>query len=192
MNDADHTTQAATLAALRDALGRILSDTPEPPTRVVVRSGGSSIEVAWPAAAGARPATRSAPSAPASPAPLPSPATPPPAAGHTVRAPLVGTFYRSPEPGAPPFAEVGDVVRVGQQLAVIEAMKLMNAIEADRDGRVTAVLIDNAQGVEFDQPLFELDPEYDGGTHPDPSPESAATAPVTPVTPVAPEPNVGR
>lgn len=112
--------------------------------------------------------------------------------GHTVRAPLVGTFYRSPEPGAPPFAEVGDVVRVGQQLAVIEAMKLMNAIEADRDGRVTAVLIDNAQGVEFDQPLFELDPEYDGGTHPDPSPESAATAPVTPVTPVAPEPNVGR
>ncbi|MDX9995455.1 MAG: acetyl-CoA carboxylase biotin carboxyl carrier protein [Rhodocyclaceae bacterium] len=75
-------------------------------------------------------------------------------AGHQVRAPMVGTFYRSGSPGAPAFAEVGQSVKKGDTLCIIEAMKLMNEIESDADGVIKAILIENGQPVEFDQPLF--------------------------------------
>ncbi len=76
--------------------------------------------------------------------------------GHVVRAPMVGTFYISPSPGSPPFVEVGSRVKVGDTLCIIESMKMMNQIKADKSGRIEAVLIDNEQSVEFDQPLFTI------------------------------------
>ena len=75
-----------------------------------------------------------------------------------VRAPMVGTFYRAPAPEEPPFVEVGDRVQVGQTLCILEAMKLMNEIEAEISGEVVEVLVDNGTPVEFDQPLIRLKP----------------------------------
>jgi acetyl-CoA carboxylase biotin carboxyl carrier protein len=77
---------------------------------------------------------------------------------HAVRSPLVGTFYRAPAPGEDAYVEVGDRVRAGQTLCIVEAMKLMNEIPADIAGEVVEVLADNAEGVEYDQPLFYLRP----------------------------------
>ena len=77
--------------------------------------------------------------------------------GHAVTAPMVGTFYRSPSPASAPFAEVGDRVQAGDPLCIIEAMKLMNQIEADVSGEVKAILVENGQPVEFGQPLFVID-----------------------------------
>lgn len=74
-----------------------------------------------------------------------------------ITAPMVGTFYRAPAPEAPPFVEVGQVVEAGQTVCIIEAMKLMNEIECDKRGRVTKVLVDNAQPVEYGQPLFVME-----------------------------------
>jgi acetyl-CoA carboxylase biotin carboxyl carrier protein len=76
--------------------------------------------------------------------------------GHVLKSPMVGTFYRSPAPGSAPFIELGDAVRAGQTVCIIEAMKLLNEIEADRDGVVKAILVDNAQPVEYGQPLFMI------------------------------------
>jgi acetyl-CoA carboxylase biotin carboxyl carrier protein len=78
---------------------------------------------------------------------------------HPVRSPLVGTFYRSPAPGEDPYVVVGDRVRAGEILCIVEAMKLMNEISADVSGEVVEVLAENAEGVEYDQPLFYLRPE---------------------------------
>ncbi len=77
-------------------------------------------------------------------------------AGHLVRSPMVGTFYRSPSPAAGSFVEVGHSVKVGDVLCIVEAMKMMNHIEADKSGVVQAILVDNGQPVEFDQPLFSI------------------------------------
>ncbi|HET7763828.1 MAG TPA: acetyl-CoA carboxylase biotin carboxyl carrier protein [Burkholderiales bacterium] len=74
--------------------------------------------------------------------------------GHIVKSPMVGTFYRAGAPGAKPFVEVGDTVKVGQTICVIEAMKLMNEIEADKDGVVKAIMVENAQPVEYGEPLM--------------------------------------
>jgi acetyl-CoA carboxylase biotin carboxyl carrier protein len=82
---------------------------------------------------------------------------------HAVRAPLVGTFYRASEPGSTPFVELGDLVTCGQQLAIIEAMKLMNAIEADCDGRVVDIPVPDSSPVEFNQPLVLIKPVQSGG-----------------------------
>ena len=76
--------------------------------------------------------------------------------GHVVKAPMVGTFYRSPSPDAKPFVEVGQPVKEGDTICIIEAMKLMNEIEADASGVVKAVLVENGQPVEYGQPLFIL------------------------------------
>ena len=81
-----------------------------------------------------------------------------PAGSIRVESPMVGIFYRSPEPGAPPFVEVGDVVAAGQTLCMLEAMKLFNELKADAAGRVRAIHVENAQPVEFGQLLFELEP----------------------------------
>jgi acetyl-CoA carboxylase biotin carboxyl carrier protein len=78
-------------------------------------------------------------------------------AGHRVKSPMVGTFYRAASPGAKPFVEVGDTVSVGQTVCIIEAMKLMNEIEADRAGVVKAILCENGQAVEYGQPLVVIE-----------------------------------
>lgn len=97
-----------------------------------------------------------APSAPVSaPAPIASP-EPEEIAGHTVNSPMVGTFYRSPAPGASAFIEVGKSVKAGDVICIIEAMKMMNQIEADKSGTIGAILVDDGQPVEFDQPLVTI------------------------------------
>ena len=78
--------------------------------------------------------------------------------GNLVASPFVGTFYRTPAPDQPAFVEVGSVVRKGQVLCIIEAMKLMNEIEADEPGKITEILVENGQPVEFGQPLFRVEP----------------------------------
>jgi len=84
----------------------------------------------------------------------PAPAEP---AGHTVKSPMVGTYYGAASPGAKPFVEVGTVVKEGQPICIIEAMKIMNEIEADKSGTVTQILCENGQPVEFGQPLFVIE-----------------------------------
>jgi acetyl-CoA carboxylase biotin carboxyl carrier protein len=76
---------------------------------------------------------------------------------HVITAPMVGTFYASPSPGAKPFVEIGDEIKVGQVLCIIEAMKMMNQIEADKAGRITSVMAHNGDPVEFGQPLFVVE-----------------------------------
>jgi len=74
--------------------------------------------------------------------------------GFVARSPMVGTFYRAPNPESPNFVNVGDIVKVGQTLCIIEAMKLLNEIESEKDGVIKQIFCENGQGVEFDQPLF--------------------------------------
>ena len=78
-------------------------------------------------------------------------------AGHAVKSPMVGTFYRTANPGAKPFVEVGSVVKEGQPVCIIEAMKIMNEIEADKSGTVTRILCESGQPVEYGQPLFIIE-----------------------------------
>ena len=103
-----------------------------------------------------QPAMMAAPAAMSMPAPAAEEATPAEPAGHQVKAPMVGTFYRSGSPGAAAFVEVGQAVKKGETLCIIEAMKLMNEIESDADGVVKAILVENGQPVEFDQTLFVI------------------------------------
>jgi len=90
----------------------------------------------------------------AAPAAAAAPAAPAEEEGHAVKSPMVGTFYRSPSPDAKPFVEVGDTVAVGDTLCIIEAMKLLNEIEADKAGVVKKILVDNGQAIEYGEPLF--------------------------------------
>ena len=98
--------------------------------------------------------------APAAPAPAPAaetaaePAAPAEAEGHRVTAPMVGTFYRAPSPGAKPFVEVGQQIEVGDTLCIIEAMKMLNPLEADQAGTIRDILVENGNPVEYGQPLF--------------------------------------
>ncbi|HYN27542.1 MAG TPA: acetyl-CoA carboxylase biotin carboxyl carrier protein [Burkholderiales bacterium] len=92
--------------------------------------------------------------APAAAAPAAAPETPAEPEGHLVKSPMVGTFYRSSAPGAKPFVEIGQSVNAGETLCIIEAMKLLNEIEADQGGVVKSVLVENGQPVEYGQPLF--------------------------------------
>ncbi len=87
-------------------------------------------------------------------APAATEAAPAAEEGHAVKSPMVGTFYRSPSPDAKPFVEVGDTVAVGDTLCIIEAMKLLNEIEADKAGVIKKILVDNGQAVEYGEPLF--------------------------------------
>ncbi|MCP4863720.1 acetyl-CoA carboxylase biotin carboxyl carrier protein [Alteromonas alba] len=95
--------------------------------------------------------------APAAPAPAAAPAEPEAPAGHTVKSPMVGTFYRASSPTAKNFVEVGQSVNVGDTLCIVEAMKMMNQIESDKAGVVKAILVENQEAVEFDQPLFIIE-----------------------------------
>jgi len=91
--------------------------------------------------------------------PQAAPAAPEPAAptGHVVKSPMVGTFYRSPSPGSKSFVEVGSAVKAGDTICIIEAMKLMNEIEADKDGVIKAILAENGQPVEYGEPLLVIE-----------------------------------
>jgi acetyl-CoA carboxylase biotin carboxyl carrier protein len=143
------------LAQLCGSLSAVLAAAATPPSRISLRCGAASVEVEWPVAGAAGVQPVAAPAAAFAP-PAPAPAVPDTA--HAVIAPLVGTFYRSGEPGARPFVEVGDVVQPGQQVAIVEAMKLMNAVEADRAGRVIEILVVDGESVEYAQPLILLEP----------------------------------
>ncbi len=94
------------------------------------------------------------PSAPAVAQPA-APEAPP--SGHVITSPIVGSFYRSPSPGAPPFVEVGQKIKSGETLCIIEAMKMLNQIESDKDGVVAAILVENGQPVEYGQRLFIIE-----------------------------------
>ena len=78
-------------------------------------------------------------------------------AGHVVKSPMVGTFYRSASPGSKPFVEVGAAVKEGDPICIVEAMKIMNEIEADKSGTITQILVENGQAVEYGQPLFIIE-----------------------------------
>ncbi|WP_338439311.1 acetyl-CoA carboxylase biotin carboxyl carrier protein, partial [uncultured Aquabacterium sp.] len=115
----------------------------------IVKAGAAPIvmqTVAAPAVA--------APAAPAAAAPAAEAPAAPVETGHVVKSPMVGTFYRASSPGAKAFADVGDVVKAGQAVCIIEAMKIMNEIESDVDGTITKILVENGQPVEYGQPLF--------------------------------------
>ena len=120
-------------------------------------SRGGSVAMAAPMMA---PAQYAAPAAAAAPAPAAAPAAveaaPAAIAGHTVNSPMVGTFYRSPAPSAPSFIEVGKTVKAGDVICIVEAMKMMNQIEADKSGVIEAILVEDGQPVEFDQPLVVI------------------------------------
>jgi acetyl-CoA carboxylase biotin carboxyl carrier protein len=104
----------------------------------------------------AAPAVAAAPAASAAPT-VATPAAPPAETGHIIKSPMVGTFYRSSSPGGKSFVEVGDAIKEGQPVCIIEAMKIMNEIEADKSGTVVKVLCENGQAVEFGQPLFVVE-----------------------------------
>lgn len=114
---------------------------------------------AAPAAPAAAPIAAPAPAAAAAPAPRTDAAPAKPAMDnrHVLRAPMVGTFYRTPSPGAKPFVEVGQTVKAGQVLCIIEAMKMLNQIESDKAGVIAEILVDNEKPVEYDQPLFIIE-----------------------------------
>jgi acetyl-CoA carboxylase biotin carboxyl carrier protein len=126
----------------------------------IVKSTGPAAHsqvVMMPSAAVAAPA---APAPAAAPAPLAAaPAVAPEAApsGHIVKSPMVGTFYRASAPGAPAFVDIGSTVKEGDTLCIIEAMKLLNEIDADASGTIRQILVENGQAVEFGQPLFIIE-----------------------------------
>jgi len=128
---------------------------------VKAESGAMRPAAAWvPAPAMLAPAAPSSlVPAGAPPAPAAAPAQPavPAETGHVIRSPMVGTFYRSSSPGAKPLVEVGQEVKEGDPICIIEAMKIMNEIDADKAGTVTKILVENGQAVEFDQPLLVIE-----------------------------------
>ncbi len=124
----------------------------------ISRNSGQPAMMAPPPLAYAAPAPApvAAPPAPAPAAEAPAPAAASATTGHVVASPMVGTFYRSPAPNAPAFVEVGQAVKVGDVICIVEAMKMMNQIEADKSGTIGAILVENGEPVEFDQPLISI------------------------------------
>lgn len=135
-----------------DGLAEVLRVAARPPQRVSVRLGAASVEVEW-TADGADVAATAAGVSPNAATEEPDPLA------QAVLAPLVGTAYRAPEPGARPFVEVGDRVSSGQQVAIVEAMKLMNRVDAEITGTVVDVLVGDAEPVEYGQALILILPE---------------------------------
>lgn len=121
----------------------------------IVKGGGAMVQ------GYSQPVYQSAPAAPAPAAPAAAapvvPVVEEAAAGHTVKSPMVGTFYRSSSPGAKAFVEVGSVVKEGETICIIEAMKILNEIEADKSGTVSRILCENGQAVEYGQALFIIE-----------------------------------
>ena len=121
----------------------------------IVKGGGAMVQGYQMSAAPMAAPIAAAPvaAAPVAPAPVAAPVV----TGHTVKSPMVGTFYRSASPGAKAFVELGSVVKEGDTLCIIEAMKILNEIEADKAGTVTQILGENGQAVEYGQPLFVIE-----------------------------------
>ena len=142
----------ADLDAVTGTVVKLLRASPEQPARLRVSLDGASVEMEWRIPEGARMPGAALGYAPA------TPAEDADADADTDRfyicAPMVGTFYHAPEPGAEPFVSVGDLVSAGQQVGVVEAMKLFNAIDADRPGRVVEILVPDATAVEYGQRLI--------------------------------------
>ncbi len=123
---------------------RIVKSAPAP-VAMVTQMAAAPVAVASPVAAAPAPAPAPAPVAEAAPV------------GHTVKSPMVGTFYRASSPGAKAFAEVGQQVKEGDTICIIEAMKILNEIEADKSGTITKILAENGQAVEYGAPLFIIE-----------------------------------
>ena len=133
---------------------------------IEIKEGEESVRISRHGNQPAAPVAYAAPAPAPAPAAAPAPAEAPaaevaapaaaPVADNAVLSPMVGTFYRAPSPEAPSFIEVGQTVRVGDVLCIVEAMKMMNQIEADRAGTVTAIHVENGEAVEFDQPLISI------------------------------------
>lgn len=121
--------------------------------RIVNRNGAAPVQVHQPVTV-AQPMPVPVPAPEVAPAPAP---TAPQQTGTPLTSPMVGTFYRAPSPGADPFVKVGDMVKKGQVVCIIEAMKLLNEVEADMDGTVKEVCVENGQPVEFGQSLFIIE-----------------------------------
>ncbi|MDI1237816.1 MAG: acetyl-CoA carboxylase biotin carboxyl carrier protein [Polaromonas sp.] len=119
----------------------------------IVKSGGMPMVMQAPVAMMPAPAAAPAASVPTA-AEAAAPAAP---AGHAVKSPMVGTFYRSSSPGAKAYVEVGSQVKEGETICIIEAMKILNEIEADKSGTITRILCENGQAVEYGQPLFMIE-----------------------------------
>jgi acetyl-CoA carboxylase biotin carboxyl carrier protein len=133
-------------------------------TEIEIREGEETIRLSRASPSAGMPMAMMAPPMqmpmPAAPAAAPAPAAADAAdtpTGHVVTSPMVGTFYRSPSPNASPFVEVGSPVKVGDTLCIIEAMKMLNQIEADKAGTIKAILKENGQPVEYGEPLFVID-----------------------------------
>ncbi|MDE1674562.1 MULTISPECIES: acetyl-CoA carboxylase biotin carboxyl carrier protein [Nocardia] len=138
------------LEAIQTGALRLLAGFPQQPSALRFQVGEVTVEAEWQAAVPALPAAAS----------MEAVATPDvPALGAVVRAPSVGVFYRCPEPGADPFVEVGDRVSAGQQIAIVEAMKLMIPVTAQAGGVITGILKEDNEPVQFDEPLFSYSPE---------------------------------
>lgn len=124
----------------------------EESVRISRQQQGGSVVMSNPGYMQMQPMQQAAPAAIA-----PVAAAPVEPSGHQVKSPMVGTFYRASSPGSKPFVEVGDTIAAGATICIIEAMKMLNQIEADVSGKVTAILIENGQPVEFGQPLFIIE-----------------------------------
>jgi acetyl-CoA carboxylase biotin carboxyl carrier protein len=131
---------------------------------IEIKEGEEAVRISrMPTGAYAQPAAQylmappAASAAPVAPAPVEAPPAKPRANEHVVTAPMVGTFYAAPTPGAKAFVDIGDEVKMGQVLCIIEAMKMMNQIEADKSGKVTSIMAQNGDPVEFGQPLFVIE-----------------------------------
>ena len=147
------TGNSAALDAICRSVGDLVGVARWPLRRMTVQVSCARVELEWAEpqsvlATGVVPTSSTVTVAPIEPTPT----------GHRVCAPLVGTFYRAPEPGAPPFVQVGDLVEPGQQVGIVEAMKLMNPVEADVAGRVVDVLVGDAEPIEYGQPLVLVEP----------------------------------
>ncbi|MBF6223264.1 acetyl-CoA carboxylase biotin carboxyl carrier protein subunit [Nocardia abscessus] len=146
----EHEDYLRVLEAIQTGALRLLAGFPQQPSALRFQVGEVTVEAEWQAAVPALPAAAS----------MEAVATPDvPALGAVVRAPSVGVFYRCPEPGADPFVEVGDRVSAGQQIAIVEAMKLMIPVTAQAGGVITGILKEDNEPVQFDEPLFSYSPE---------------------------------
>ncbi|MET7302334.1 acetyl-CoA carboxylase biotin carboxyl carrier protein [Embleya sp. NPDC005575] len=157
---------------------------PVPPRWIRLRCGDTSVEIEWPEPAANAPVPVAA-GVPAA-APQVEPPVAPEGTRRFVCAPMVGTFYHAPEVGAKPFVSVGDTVRTGQTVGILEIMKMMNTITADVSGQVVEVLVPDAQSVEYQEPLIAIEPraagqdaraDHDGG--PDDRPGAGRGGPHT-------------
>ncbi|MGQ0716388.1 MAG: acetyl-CoA carboxylase biotin carboxyl carrier protein [Pseudonocardiales bacterium] len=166
MSDHIRDTSGEELRAVCQEAITLARSLPGPIRRVAVRSTDHAVEVEWPVGdATPGPVVAAQPSAPVSRPPSSAPDEAPTAeddaAAYVVRAPLVGTFYRAAQPDTDPFVSVGDVVEVGQTVAIVETMKLLNQIVTEAAGRVVEICVSDGEPVEFEQPLMCILPLVD-------------------------------